>query len=111
MCERCTAARNGYRTLLEIRKTLEIPNNTPLWIRDLGYPDNPRYLVNVYGAIISMQEPDCEVWFLRLPCDGADVKDGCPPDNGEFDKKLVDEGDTMLFDIRPDIWTYFYGKS
>ncbi|EAO6504342.1 TPA: hypothetical protein P1014_004478 [Salmonella enterica subsp. enterica serovar Typhimurium] len=90
---------------------LNIPNSTPLWIRDLGVLSCPRYLVNSSGLVIAIQESECELWHLRLPCDGPDVKDGCPPDNGEFDEKLADVGDTMIFDIRPDFWTYFYRKS
>ena len=84
--------------------TLGIPNSTPLWIQDLGYPVTPLYLVNVSGLVIAIQQSGCELWHLRLPCDSPDVKDGCPPDNGEFDEELADAGDTMLFDIRPDFW-------
>lgn len=107
MCKRCTAGRTGNRTLLEIRMALGIPNSTPLWIRDLEYPVNPRYLVNSYGFVIAIQEPDCEFWHLRELSDVSDVKDGCLPDKGEFDEKLADVGDTMLYDIRPDFWASF----
>ncbi|MHA2900816.1 hypothetical protein [Enterobacter sp. H2G27] len=89
---------------------LGIPNSTPLWIRDLEYPINPRYLVNSSGFVIAIQEPDCEFWHLRLPCDGSGVKDGCSPDNGEFDQKLADVGDTMLHDIQPDFLAGFRKK-
>ncbi|HGG8833585.1 TPA: hypothetical protein ACJJXA_004599 [Enterobacter kobei] len=91
--------------------TLEIPNNAPFWIRDLGVSGCPRYLVNSSGLVIAIQESGCELWHLRLPCDGPDVKDGCPPDNGEFDEKLTDFGDTFIFDMHPVIWASFKKKS
>lgn len=107
MCKRCTSGRSGYRSILEVRLTLNISNNTSVWIRDLGGADCPRYLVNSSGLVIAIQESDCEFWHQRLPCDGPDVKDSCPPDNGEFDEKLADVGDTMLYDIQPDFWAGF----
>ncbi|WP_333890106.1 hypothetical protein [Atlantibacter subterraneus] len=102
MCKRCDSGRTGYKTILEVRRMLNIPNSTSVWIRDLDVEGCPRYMVNSSGFVIAIQESDCEFWHLRQPVDGPDVKDGFTPVNGEFDEELADVGDTMNFDIRPD---------
>lgn len=90
--------------------TLKIPTGTPLWIRDLDVEGCPRYLVNGYGFIIAIQEPDCDFWHQRELSDVSDVKDGCLPDKGEFDEKLADVGDTILYDTQPDFLAGFRKK-
>lgn len=111
MCRRCKAGRTGYKTTLDIRVALGSGIYSPMWVRELINDSYPRYLVNPFGYILAIQEPDCDVWHLRQQCDDPDVNDNCVPFACVFDTELADAGDSMLFDVRPDVWALFKKQS
>lgn len=101
MCIRCTSGRSGFKTILEVRRELGFDDDSSIWLRVLGEKYS-RYLVNLFGYILAIQEPGCEYWYIRERCDDPAVNDGCIPCECEFDTEIVDACDAFNFDASPD---------
>lgn len=101
MCNRCASGRSGFKTILEVKRELGFDEDTHVSLRDIG-EEYPRYLVNPFGAILAIQEPECKYWHLREPCDDLDVNDGCVPEDCDFDILIADTTDPLNYESRSD---------
>lgn len=96
MCNRCASGRSGFKTISEVKRELGFDDDSHIWLRDIG-KQYPRYLVSLFGAILAIQEPGCEYWHIREPCDDPDVNDDCVPEEGEFDTLFANASDLLNY--------------
>lgn len=101
MCNRCASGRSGFKTILEVKRDLGFDDDSSIWLRDIG-EEYPRYLVEPFGRIQAIQEPECMYWHIRMTSDDPNANDGCVPHECGFDTLIADASDPLNYVSRPD---------